>query len=157
MTVCCRPRPAAGCTRTRPGTNGLSAVAGVLVAGVAIDRIPQILPTGVTTYEHVVSMPFDDIPGVDDLERAERLVQKCVEVRGVKIHTVDIPIPVRHGPAFEGERVRKEEATRDLPIIVISARDVTERKTFEDQLARQAFYDPLTGLTPPKAPPEWLV
>ena len=38
---------------------------------IADTRIPQILPTGVTTYEHVVSMPFDEIPGADDMERTE--------------------------------------------------------------------------------------
>ena len=32
--------------------------------------IPEILPTGVTTYEHVVSVPFNEIDGADDLERA---------------------------------------------------------------------------------------
>jgi diguanylate cyclase (GGDEF)-like protein/PAS domain S-box-containing protein len=30
--------------------------------------------------------------------------------------------------------------------IVITSRDVTERKAFEEQLSRQAFFDPLTGL-----------
>ncbi|MBP7999536.1 MAG: CO dehydrogenase/CO-methylating acetyl-CoA synthase complex subunit beta [Chloroflexi bacterium] len=69
--------------------------------------IPEILPTGVTTYEHVVSMPFNEIEGVSDLERAERLVQKCIEIRGVKVKVADVPVPVPYGSAFEGEVVRK--------------------------------------------------
>ncbi len=44
--------------------------------------IPQILPTGITQYEHVISMPFDDIEGENDTERARKLVQRCIEVRG---------------------------------------------------------------------------
>jgi acetyl-CoA synthase len=71
--------------------------------------IPEILPTGVTTYEHVVSMPFNKIEGKDDLERAERLVQKCIEVRGVKIKMTEVPVPVPYGSAFEGEVVRKTD------------------------------------------------
>ena len=70
--------------------------------------VPNILPTGITKYEHVVSMPFDDIPGKDDMERAERLVQRCIEVRGIKIKIPKVDIPVAFGPAFEGEVVRKE-------------------------------------------------
>jgi len=70
--------------------------------------VPNILPTGITRYEHVVSMPFDDIPGRDDMERAERLVQRCIEVRGIKIKIPTVPIPVAYGPAFEGEVVRRE-------------------------------------------------
>lgn len=69
--------------------------------------VPNILPSGITKYEHVVSMPFDDIPGKDDLERAERLVDKCIEVRGVKVKIAKVPIPTAYGPAFEGEVVRK--------------------------------------------------
>lgn len=65
---------------------------------IATSDIPQILPTGVCTYEHVVSnISCDD------------LVQKAIEVRGLKIKVVDLPIPVSYGPAFEGERVRKED------------------------------------------------
>jgi acetyl-CoA synthase len=75
---------------------------------VADTRIPQILPTGVTTYEHVVSMPFDEIAGDTDLERAEKLVQRAIEVRGVKVKIAKVPIPVSYGSAFEGERIRKE-------------------------------------------------
>jgi acetyl-CoA synthase len=71
--------------------------------------IPEIRPTGVTQYEHVISMPWDDIEGADDAEKAARFVQKAVEVRGVKIKITDVPIPVPYGSAFEGERVRKED------------------------------------------------
>jgi acetyl-CoA synthase len=60
--------------------------------------IPEILPTGVCTYEHVVSnIPHDQI------------VEKAIEVRGLKIKITKIPIPVAVSPAFEGERIRKEE------------------------------------------------
>jgi len=71
--------------------------------------IPEILPTGVTTYEHVVSMPFDEIPAANDLEKAERLVQKCIEVRGVKVRLNEVPVPVPYGSAFEGEVVRRAD------------------------------------------------
>ncbi len=76
---------------------------------VADTVIPEILPTGITTYEHVVSMPFDEIEGKDDLERAEKLVQKCIEVRGVKVKISEVPVPVPYGSAFEGEVVRKQD------------------------------------------------
>ena len=89
-----------------------AAAAGAINFGfpvIADTVIPQILPTGITTYEHVVSMPFNEIEGADDLERAERLVQKCIEVRGVKIKMVEVPVPVPYGSAFEGEVVRKQD------------------------------------------------
>ncbi|NQS98180.1 MAG: CO dehydrogenase/CO-methylating acetyl-CoA synthase complex subunit beta [candidate division Zixibacteria bacterium] len=64
---------------------------------IADTGIPQILPTGICTYEHVVSgVSHDDMP------------QRAIEVRGLKLKVDKIPIPVRYGPAFEGERVRKE-------------------------------------------------
>ncbi len=89
-----------------------AAAAGAINFGfpvIADTVIPEILPTGVTTYEHVVSMPFNQIDGKDDLERAERLVQKCVEIRGVKVQVADVPVPVAYGSAFEGEVVRKAD------------------------------------------------
>src|SRR5450830_1601472 len=45
---------------------------------------------------------------VDDLERAEKLIQRCIEVRGVKVRIAKVPIPVSYGSAFEGERIRKD-------------------------------------------------
>ena len=63
---------------------------------IADTPIPEILPTGICTYEHVVSnIPHDNI------------VAKAIEVRGLKVSVSEIPIPTGHGPAFEGERVRK--------------------------------------------------
>jgi len=60
--------------------------------------IPQVLPTGICTYEHVVSnVPFKEIG------------PKSIEVRGLKVVITEVPIPVAFGPAFEGERVRKDE------------------------------------------------
>jgi acetyl-CoA synthase len=65
---------------------------------VADTDIPQILPSGICTYEHVVS----NVPD-------ERLVNKAIEVRGLKLKITKIPIPVSYSAAFEGERVRKEQ------------------------------------------------
>ncbi|MHC4950798.1 MAG: CO dehydrogenase/CO-methylating acetyl-CoA synthase complex subunit beta, partial [Planctomycetota bacterium] len=60
--------------------------------------IPEILPTGICTYEHVVSnIAYDQI------------VEKAIEVRGLKIKISEVPIPVPFSPAFEGERIRKED------------------------------------------------
>ena len=89
-----------------------AAAAGAINFGfpvIADTVIPEIHPTGITTYEHVVSMPFNEIDGQDDLERAEQLVQKCIEIRGVKIKMADVPVPVPYGSAFEGEVVRKAD------------------------------------------------
>jgi acetyl-CoA synthase len=89
-----------------------AAAAGAINFGfpvIADTVIPEILPTGVTTYEHVVSMPFAELPGKDDLERAENLVKKCIEIRGVKIRLAEVPVPVPYGSAFEGEVVRKSD------------------------------------------------
>jgi len=89
-----------------------AAAAGAINYGfptIADTVIPQILPTGITQYEHVISMPFDDIKGETDAEKAARLVQRAVEVRGVKIKITEVPIPVPYGSAFEGERVRRAD------------------------------------------------
>ncbi|MBN2496059.1 MAG: CO dehydrogenase/CO-methylating acetyl-CoA synthase complex subunit beta [Deltaproteobacteria bacterium] len=64
---------------------------------IADTPIPEVLPTGICTYEHVVSnVPYD------------KMVAKAVEVRGLKVTVSKVPIPVSYGPAFEGERVRGE-------------------------------------------------
>ena len=60
--------------------------------------VPEILPTGVCTYEHVVAnVLHEDMPA------------RSIEVRGLKVAITEIPVPVSYGPAFEGERIRKDD------------------------------------------------
>ena len=61
-------------------------------------NIPEILPTGICTYEHVVANVSLDA-----------IVNRAVEVRGLTIKIEKIAIPVLFGAGFEGERVRKED------------------------------------------------
>ncbi len=65
---------------------------------IADTDIPQILPTGVCTYEHVVS----------NVKHAD-MVETALKVRGCKIKVTKVPIPVAYGPAFEGERIRRQD------------------------------------------------
>jgi len=65
---------------------------------IADTPIPEILPTGICTYEHVVSnVPHDQI------------VARAIEVRGLKVAITKVDIPMSYGPAFEGERIRKDD------------------------------------------------
>jgi acetyl-CoA synthase len=65
---------------------------------IADTPIPEVLPTGICTYEHVISnVPYD------------QMVARAIEVRGLKVTVTEVPIPVAYGPAFEGERVRGDD------------------------------------------------
>jgi acetyl-CoA synthase len=65
---------------------------------IADTDIPEVLPTGVCTYEHVVANVTHD-----------QMTAKSIEVRGLKVTVSKIDIPMAYGPAFEGERVRKDD------------------------------------------------
>ncbi|MBC8317135.1 MAG: CO dehydrogenase/CO-methylating acetyl-CoA synthase complex subunit beta [Desulfobulbaceae bacterium] len=83
--------------------------------------IPEVLPTGVCTYEHVVS----NVPH-------EEFVQKAIEVRGLKVNISKIDIPMSFGPAFEGERIRKDDlymecgGGRTSGVEVLVSKEMTE-------------------------------
>ncbi|TET37919.1 MAG: CO dehydrogenase/CO-methylating acetyl-CoA synthase complex subunit beta [Planctomycetota bacterium] len=80
--------------------------AGVINYGfptIADSDIPQILPTGVCTYEHVVS----NVP-------VGEMLEKAIEVRGLKIVVSKIDVPVSVSPAFEGERIRRDDMQLEL-------------------------------------------
>ncbi|MFB0526031.1 MAG: acetyl-CoA decarbonylase/synthase complex subunit alpha/beta [bacterium] len=65
---------------------------------IADTDIPEIRPSGICTYEHLVRQ----------LDH-KKLVPTCIQVRGVKVRVTEIPIPVAYSAAFEGETVRKEQ------------------------------------------------
>ncbi len=65
---------------------------------IADTDIPEIKPSGITTYEALVK----------ELDY-KKIVPRCIEVRGIKVKVTKVPIPVLYGAAFEGERVRKEQ------------------------------------------------
>jgi acetyl-CoA synthase len=65
---------------------------------IADTDIPEIKPSGITTYEALVK----------ELDY-KKIVPRCIEVRGVKVKISQIPIPISYAAAFEGERVRKEQ------------------------------------------------
>ena len=80
------------------GTDWAGAAAGCVNWGfptIADTDIPEILPTGICTYEHVVA----NVPHSE-------MAQKSIEIRGLKVQVTEINIPCAFGPAFEGERVR---------------------------------------------------
>ncbi len=88
---------------------------------IADTPIPQILPTGICTYEHVVSnIPHDQI------------VAKAIEVRGLKVSISKVDIPMSYGPAFEGERIRKDDlyfecgGGRTLGVELTVSKDMSE-------------------------------
>jgi acetyl-CoA synthase len=65
---------------------------------IADTDIPEIRPTGICTYEHLIKE-----------KDYKKMVPVCIETRGVKVKLEKIPIPVPYAAAFEGERVRREE------------------------------------------------
>jgi acetyl-CoA synthase len=83
------------------GTDWAAAAAGCVNWGfptIADTDIPEVLPTGICTYEHVVA----NVPHSE-------MVQKSVEIRGLKVQVATIDIPMSFGPAYEGERVRGQD------------------------------------------------
>jgi acetyl-CoA synthase len=61
-------------------------------------NLPEILPTGICTYEHVISSI-----------KLDEIISRAIELRGLTIRMEKLPIPVPYGAGFEGERVRKED------------------------------------------------
>jgi len=65
---------------------------------IADTNIPEIRPSGICTYEHIIR----------ELDH-KKIVPQAIELRGIKLKISEVPIPVSYSPAFEGERVRREQ------------------------------------------------
>ncbi|MCL5884181.1 MAG: acetyl-CoA decarbonylase/synthase complex subunit alpha/beta [Deltaproteobacteria bacterium] len=71
---------------------GLAVAAGAMKAGFPV----------------VTDQPLPEIPGLlRTLPAGEEMVRAGMEMRGIKVRIVKVPIPIAFGPAYEGERIRK--------------------------------------------------
>lgn len=44
----------------------------------------------------------------------DKIIQLALEIRGIKLTNIDIDIPINHGPAFEGETIRKNDTYLEM-------------------------------------------
>ncbi|MFH0826444.1 MAG: acetyl-CoA decarbonylase/synthase complex subunit alpha/beta [Candidatus Omnitrophota bacterium] len=108
---------------------------------IADTDIPEIKPSGITTYEALVK----------ELDY-KKIVARCIEVRGVKVRIAHIPIPVSYAAAFEGERVRKENLYVEFGSKAsLSFEYLTTKKTEEVEDAKVELIGPdIDALEPGK-------
>ena len=123
------------------------------------DLITVLDREGIVTYqspsvERVLGYTVDEIEG----QRFDRLLADADRSRlepiiaggatsGPESHTLDCSLQHQDGRWLQFE-IRHTELLEDEHVrgIVLNSRDVSERKAFEDQLAHQAFHDPVTNL-----------
>jgi diguanylate cyclase (GGDEF)-like protein/PAS domain S-box-containing protein len=123
------------------------------------DLITVLDSTGVVTYqspsiERLLGYQVDEIQGerfdkllsVTDRARLMQVVTGA-EKRGPETHTFECSLHHQDGRWLQFE-VQHTQLLDDEHIhgIVLNSRDVSERKVFEEQLAHQAFHDPVTNL-----------
>ena len=95
--------------------------------------------------EDVLGRPFSALATPADRERLA--VAVVAAARGERVQAVDCTLMDGEGRPRQFE-VRFTNLLDDEHVggIVLNARDVSERKAFEAELAHQAFHDPVTGL-----------
>jgi diguanylate cyclase (GGDEF)-like protein/PAS domain S-box-containing protein len=98
------------------------------------------------TVDEVEGSRFDRVLSESDRPRLEQLIAGNGSV-GPEGHTFECSLEHRDGTTLRFE-VQHTDLRHDKHVrgIVLNSRDVSERKVFEEQLAHQAFHDPVTGL-----------
>ncbi len=98
----CRERVPAACLVLGPiGPLAAAAGAAAIAMGFPVITDQPLEPIGkteTTRFETLVAEPDHG-----------KIVGRCLEARGIKVKVSKIEIPVHHGAAFEGERIRKED------------------------------------------------
>ena len=127
------------------------------------DLITVLDAHGVVTYQspsiqRVLGYRVDEVEGTEfarllrkaDRPRLAQIVAGIGEAYvggGAETHVIECSLRHRDGAWLEFE-VQHTDLLQDEHVrgVVLNSRDVSERKQFEDQLAHQAFHDPVTSL-----------
>ena len=124
----------------------------------ASDLITVLQPDTTVTYqspsserildyapEDLLGQRFDRLAPVGDRERLARCV--AAAATGERVQSLECALTRRNGETRQFE-ILFTNLIDDEHVggILLNARDVSERKAFEAELAHQAFHDPVTGL-----------
>jgi diguanylate cyclase (GGDEF)-like protein/PAS domain S-box-containing protein len=107
----------------------------------SIDRVLGYAP------EDVIGTRFDRLVDTDEKSRLLNLLADGAAYAGSETEVLECSLRHRDGTLRQFEvlhtNLLQDDAVRG---IVLNSRDVSERKAFEEQLAHQAFHDPVTNL-----------
>jgi len=119
----------------------LDADATVLYQSPSIERVLGYAP------EDIVGTRFDHLLDPEETSRLLHLLADGASYAGSETEVLECSLRHRDGTLRQFEvlhtNLLQDEAVRG---IVLNSRDVSERKAFEEQLAHQAFHDPVTNL-----------
>jgi diguanylate cyclase (GGDEF)-like protein/PAS domain S-box-containing protein len=119
----------------------LDADATIVYQSPSIERVLGYVP------EDVIGSRFDRLLDPDEKSRLLHLLAEGASYAGSETEVLECSLRHHDGTLRQFEvlhtNLLEDEAVRG---IVLNSRDVSERKAFEEQLAHQAFHDPVTNL-----------